>query len=943
MLFLSLVGCLLFESASIDLDVKSTLDSSEDVDDNCLDVELCDGVDNDCDGEVSVYEIDLDGDGYIACLIEDDWLGAESVIGGGDCDDDNAEVYPDAPDFCDGLNTSCADVLSLDESDADLDGYVVCTIVETGWLGDSTVLGGDDCDDTDPLRYPNAEEITADGLDQDCDGQEVCFVDDDADGFGGISTVNGEDFDCLAIGVTDNQLDCDDANASINPNGTEIFYDGVDQNCDGRSDYDADLDGQDATAYGGLDCDDTDPNIYNSDVIVEGIADGVDQNCDGLELCFVDADGDGFGDPNASIEGDLTCAGQGVSDNMLDCDDLHGTVNPDADEICDGLANICNSNLPASEVDDDGDGYVECAIDQTGWQGASSVVAGLDCDDNDAGTHPGATEIWYDGQDQGCDGGSDYDQDGDGQDALVGGGTDCDDLDPSIYQSSNIAELPLDGIDQNCDGLEECYEDADGDGFGTSNLIESVDLTCSSSGVSSINTDCADANDTVYPNAPEICDGVVNACGSALPADEVDNDGDGYVECTIDFGGWDGTTFVVGGDDCDDTEVFAYPGAAPSESSADCMLDVDLDGYGDTTSGHLYVVGTDCDDLDDTVYPSAPELCDGQVNECYSTLQVEELDLDGDGFVECTIDIGGWDGSASIIDGEDCDDLDATIYPGSLDVEGDGIDQDCDGVDATITLLTVADLQPGDLVISEVYPNPRFSNNPWFEVYNSTGIDLDLQGLIGSSYQQSVILNQSVVIPANEYAILIGNVGGFGGSFYTGLVIEMDLNLNPADEIMLMANNQVISHLDFTQVFIGAGQSYVPETLFYGVHLPIEQWCPSRSQFYVQSFGTPNGLNDSCDDDGDGDHWDSDCDDNDSTIFNGATEIWYDGIDQDCDGLSDYDQDMDGEDSVGYGGLDCDDTNPLINTAGIDYTMDGVDQDCNGVDGSGNSGIGPAR
>ena len=51
-----------------------------------------------------------------------------------------------------------------------------------------------------------------------------------------------------------------------------------------------------------------------------------------------------------------------------------------------------------------------------------------------------------------------------------------------------------------------------------------------------------------------------------------------------------------------------------------------------------------------------------------------------------------------------------------------------------------------------------------------------------------------------------------------------------------------------------------------------------------------------------------DCDDDDDTISPGATETWYDGVDQDCDGGSDYDQDGDGYDRDLDGGTDCDDT-----------------------------------
>ena len=46
----------------------------------------------------------------------------------------------------------------------------------------------------------------------------------------------------------------------------------------------------------------------------------------------------------------------------------------------------------------------------------------------------------------------------------------------------------------------------------------------------------------------------------------------------------------------------------------------------------------------------------------------------------------------------------------------------------------------------------------------------------------------------------------------------------------------------------------------------------------------------------------TDCDDTDPNEYFGATEIWYDGVDSNCDGASDYDQDGDGEDSDQYGG-----------------------------------------
>ena len=61
-----------------------------------------------------------------------------------------------------------------------------------------------------------------------------------------------------------------------------------------------------------------------------------------------------------------------------------------------------------------------------------------------------------------------------------------------------------------------------------------------------------------------------------------------------------------------------------------------------------------------------------------------------------------------------------------------------------------------------------------------------------------------------------------------------------------------------------------------------------------------------------------------------AVELWYDGIDQNCDGLSDYDQDGDGIDSDQYGGTDCDDTDGTIFPGATESYYDGIDQDCAG-------------
>jgi len=279
--------------------------------------ELCNGLDDDCDGSPASYEQDLDGDGYMACA---------------ECDDTDAAVYPGAADPCDGVDGDCADDLADTEVDDDLDGFSECE---------------GDCDDTDGAVYPGAAEVCNDGLDDDCDPDTDETADADGDGHGPCDEVDpdcddddpaihpgaeeicdGIDQDCDGVaddidedfdGFSPCGGDCDDADPGINVGAEEIPYDGIDQDCDGSELYDVDGDGFDGGG-GGDDCDDADPAIHlGADEVPY---DGVDQDCDGTDL--LDVDGDGF-------------------EVFVDCHDRDPAIYPGAGEHCgDGVDNDCD-------------------------------------------------------------------------------------------------------------------------------------------------------------------------------------------------------------------------------------------------------------------------------------------------------------------------------------------------------------------------------------------------------------------------------------------------------------------------------------------------------------------------------------------------------------------------------------------------------------------------
>ncbi|MES2638884.1 MAG: putative metal-binding motif-containing protein [Myxococcota bacterium] len=316
-----------------------------------------DGLDQDCAGD---DDFDQDLDGFQTDAYRD---GGGSF--GDDCDDTLATTNPAATEsWYDGVDADCA---GDDDFDQDHDSYASDT----------------DCDDTVGSVNPGALEACGNEVDEDCSGSDnddgavgctAFYADSDADGFGADTSACLCEAEAPYTGTAGG--DCDDADATVNPDGTESCATDADDDCDGSTnsvgavgcttwyrDADADTYGATAnqcaceasgtyTATNDDDCNDSSATVNPGRTET---CNDLDDDCDssvdeGLTLYYADADDDSYGDDGDA--GDCSSSAGDVT-NDDDCNDASAYVYPGATELCDGEANNCTTAGTWTSADED--------------------------------------------------------------------------------------------------------------------------------------------------------------------------------------------------------------------------------------------------------------------------------------------------------------------------------------------------------------------------------------------------------------------------------------------------------------------------------------------------------------------------------------------------------------------------------------------------------------
>ncbi|QDG53122.1 hypothetical protein FIV42_20965 [Persicimonas caeni] len=517
-------------------------------------VEICDGLDNDCDGQVDgpdadgaqPFYRDADADGFgdpateiVACSAPADY-----VANADDCDDSDASTNPDAPEVCDGTaDNNC---------DQTVDENCPCTNGETRECGTDEGIcqtGTQTCTngqwDTECRNSTGPANETCDGLDNDCDGQ----VDN---------------------GFTDKGTSCTVGQGACESTGTYVCS-------------------QDGS---GTVCDAT-PNSPGTE-----ICDGIDNDCNGLT-------DDGF-----TNKGTSCTVGQGACESTgtyVCSQDGSGTVcdatpNSPGTEVCDGVDNDCDGQID--------NGFTNKGTSCTVGQGACENTGVYVCTQDGSGTEcdaipgsPATTDTCGDGIDNNCDGQVDegcycnYNGNSDGVCAqgTIGPSGQCQR--PADYE---VQEGSCDGLDNDCDGeIDEnltryMYPDADGDGYGAGDYNDGTRVCPNTPGYVDQYGDCDDGDPNTHPYAEEICDGKDNNC-NGIERDAGGSDASNW--CNNRYG--NGASVYCGGPSNGVSDYcceYSRDGNLGCDFETLCGNGTDEDGDGNTDCADADCDGLSCGD-----------------------------------------------------------------------------------------------------------------------------------------------------------------------------------------------------------------------------------------------------------------------------------------------------------------------------------------------------------
>ncbi len=639
--------------------------------------ELCDGKDNDCDGDVDENFPDTDQDGIADCLESDvDGDGTADLLDncpatpnpaqedfdldtvGDACDPDddndksadtqdcapkNDAIYPGAVELCDGLDNDCDLVVDEGFYDFDGDGYKNCVDDDDDADG---ILDQADCQPLDGTVYPGAKEL-CDGKDNDCD-QDIDDGFPDADG-DGIADCVDEDGDGDGVLTVD-----DNCAATPNPEQEDMDGDGLGDVCDLDADGDAIPDAVDNCL--GL------QNALQLDADEDGLGDLCDDDVDGDGVvnsddnCVhvanndqADQDDDGVGD---ACEDDLD--GDGVVDGK-DCAPDDPGIYPGAQEACDGVDNNCNALIDEGFIDTDFDLLKDCVDGDDDNDGDPD---GSDCAPLSPAIFKGALEL-CNGLDDDCDGKVDEDL---GVQSCGKGG--CFHEEANCANGLKVVCDPLagiglevcDGIDNDCDGLTD-------EELGTSSCGEGV---CAHT-VPNCQGGQTVACDPLSGAGEEVCDNKDNDCDGKID-EEQPTLACGKGQC------FHSTPSCIGGVTY---ECNAFQGASKEVCDGqdnDCDGEVDED-LGTVSCGKGQCQHEQAYCQDGKVWPCDPflgaelEVCDLADNDC-DGLADEELGTYSCGQGSCAHPVKVCENGQP---GE-CD-----PFLGALEESCDGVDNDCDG------------------------------------------------------------------------------------------------------------------------------------------------------------------------------------------------------------------------------------------------------------------------